>query len=559
MLPRKTWPIPDAPARREHPIRACRPIRVRWIPATPQFLMAQVPEAVQVLASRPLDRTSVPMREAAATTGRTIATAMTAAGMTVIATTAIVAVIATASASTTTDATIATVTATVTAMTAATTAGETAIATSATIAAAPSDVSRLAAILALTGFALLGSARASAASAEALTLFAEATAAFEAGDFSRARALFDQALEAGLEGPAIHFNIGAAAFRAGDLPRAERAFREVARSPSMAALAHYNLGLVALDRRDEREAREWFERTLHQQNPSHDRLMSLAARRLEELPQARRTGAWSYYARGGAGYDDNIALRSDSVESSASGDEDSYAELTVSGNYAFGAWRLDAGAGMIEYTELDDFSQTSLHLGGARSFRLDDWSFELATHASQLSFGGEVFERNVTAGALATRWFYGGSRLRARLRAASVDGNGLFSGVAGDRTELGLYYDKAWRSWYFGAHTRAERNDSEDLIFASSWIQLGAEARYTLSPMWGFAMSAAVRRTTRPALSAATPERNDNRLALLASVTRTLWKHAQLLVRYEHESNDSPVAGYDYDRNRATASVEFWY
>jgi hypothetical protein len=30
-------------------------------------------------------------------------------------------------------------------------------------------------------------------------------------------------------------------------------------------------------------------------------------------------------------------------------------------------------------------------------------------------------------------------------------------------------------------------------------------------------------------------------------------------VRYEHERNDSPVAGFDYDRNRVSASVEFWY
>jgi hypothetical protein len=43
------------------------------------------------------------------------------------------------------------------------------------------------------------------------------------------------------------------------------------------------------------------------------------------------------------------------------------------------------------------------------------------------------------------------------------------------------------------------------------------------------------------------------------SATRTLWKQAQLLARYEHESNDSPVAGYNYDRSRILASIEFWY
>jgi TolA-binding protein len=420
------------------------------------------------------------------------------------------------------------------------------------------DVPRLATLLAVVGFALLGSERSRAESAEALMHYTEASAAFEAEDFSKARALFEQSLEAGMTGPAVHYNIGAAAYRAGDLPRAERAFREVARTPSMAALAQYNLGVVALDRRDEREARDWFERVIQHHSGSH-RLMALAERRLAELPQPRAAGHWSYYARGGVGHDDNVALRSDSIESSATGDSDSFGDFTVSGNYSFGAWRLDAGAGMLKYRNLDEFDQTSFHLGAARGFRLHNWYFELAAHGTQLSFGGEVFEQSTAAGMLATRRFYGGSRLRARLRAASVDGKGMFSGLTGDRTELGLYYDRVWRSWYFGAHTRGELNQSEDPIFATRWIQLGAEARYSFSPFWGLNVGAAVRRTTRPARSETLEGWDDNRLSLQAGVTRALWKQAQLFVRYEHERNDSPVAGFDYDRNRASASVEFWY
>jgi tetratricopeptide (TPR) repeat protein len=427
----------------------------------------------------------------------------------------------------------------------------------ATIDAIAADVSRLT-ILAFIGFALSAGSRSWADDAQALAHFTEASAAFEAEEFSKARALFEQALAAGMEGPAVHYNIGASAYRAGDLPRAERAFREVARTPSMAALAHYNLGLVALDRRDEREARDWFERAI-KQDPMDQRLMALASRRLAELPQARAAGVWSYYARGGAGYDDNVALRSDSIDSSATGDTDSYGELTAAANYSFGAWRLDAGAGMLEYRRLDDFSQTSLHLGAARGFRLDNWYFELAAQGSQLSFGGEVFERNTAAGVLATRSLFDGGRLRARLRVTTVDGKGLFTGLTGDRTEFGLYFDRPWQAWYFGAHTRGELNDSEDSIFATRWIQLGAEARYALSPFWGFNVGAALRRTTRPAQSETLDGWEDDRVSLQLGATRALWKQAQLFVRYEHERNDSPVAGFDYDRNRVSASVEFWY
>jgi tetratricopeptide (TPR) repeat protein len=418
------------------------------------------------------------------------------------------------------------------------------------------DVSRIAATLIFIALAFTGGNTA-AAGDDATALFSEAKVAFDAQDFSRARALFERALAAGMDGPAVHYNIGAAAFRAGDLPRAERAFREVARTPSMTALAHYNLGLVALDRRDEREARDWFQRTL---NPGTDsRLMALAARRLEDLPESRSAGAWSFYARGGAGHDDNIALRSDSVAESATGAEDSFGELTFAGIYTLGDWRLDGGGNLLEYAQLDDFSQSSFYLGAARGFRLDRWYFELGAYGSRLSFGGDVFEQSTTAGLLATRMFAGGSRLRAQLRAGAVDGQGEFTGLTGDRTELGLFFDKSWRAWNFAAHTRAERNDSEDAIFATRWLQLGAEARYTMSPIWGFTLNAALRRTTRPALSETVPGWQDQRLALQAGATRTLWKQAQVFLRYEHERNSSPVAGFDYDRNRVSAALEYWY
>jgi predicted porin len=214
---------------------------------------------------------------------------------------------------------------------------------------------------------------------------------------------------------------------------------------------------------------------------------------------------------------------------------------------------------MLRYRDLDEFSQTSLYLGGARGFRLDNWYFELGAYGSELTFGSDVFERNVAAGALVTRVFYGGSRLRAQLRATSVEGHGQFTGLTGDRTEFGLYYDKAWRSWYFGAHTRGEFNESEDPIYETRWVQLGAEARYALSPLWGFSVNAALRRTRRPAQSGTLEGWDDNRTAVQIGATRALWRQTQLYVRYEHERNQSPVAGFDYDRNRVCASVEFWY
>ena len=410
-------------------------------------------------------------------------------------------------------------------------------------------------ITVFAGFAVAGTAHGST-NAEATARFAEARAAFDAEDFSRARALFEQALAAGMEGPAIHYDIGAASYLGGDLPRAESEFREVARTPDMAALAHYNLGLVALERRDAREARDWFERVV-QESPDQ-RLTTLASQRLVELPERRAPGAWYFYTRGGLGYDDNVALRSSSVESTASGASDSYGELIFAGSYSFGAWRIDTGAAALQYLKLHEFSQSALSLGVARGFRLENWYFELGAFASQLTLGGDVFERNMGAGLQAVRAFFGGSRLRAEIREASVQGESDFTGLTGRRSEFGLYLDKGWRAWNFGAHARAEIDDAEDAIFASRWIQVGAETRYAWSPLWGVMAAAALRRISHPAQSDTLDGWNDNRATLQLGLTRTLWRQAQLFLRYEHESNQSPVAGYDYDRNWIAASIETW-
>ena len=121
-----------------------------------------------------------------------------------------------------------------------------------------------------------------------------------------------------------------------------------------------------------------------------------------------------------------------------------------------------------------------------------------------------------------------------------------------------MYFDQRWRAWSVGAHVRAEMDDSEDPIFGSRWLQLGADTGYELSPLWTVAVSAALRRTRHDAQSETLGSWDDNRATLLAGFTRTLWRRTQLFIRYEHERNDSPVAGYDYTRNWVAASLETW-
>ncbi|HET9474134.1 MAG TPA: tetratricopeptide repeat protein [Steroidobacteraceae bacterium] len=403
--------------------------------------------------------------------------------------------------------------------------------------------------------ALLSGARAHAATADAQARFTEARTAFDAENYSQALALFEQALVLGMEGPAIHYNIGVAAYRSGDFARAERAFREVARTPAMAALAHYNLGLVALKRGDTRAARDEFARAA---SVDDERLAALATRRLEELPPEPPPADWSLYARAGAGYDDNVALRSESIEGSASGEDDAFGELLASASVAFGKdWHVDAAAALLDYMELDEFDQGVVSLGARRGFALDAWYLETGGYGTQMTLGHDVFERSAAVGLRASRTLGGGS-LQAQFRASAVDGEGDFSGLSGARAELGAHYDWRWQSWSFGAHTRAELNDSEDDAFASRWVELGGLAQWSMSPRWTFSASGTLRRTRHPAQEVSPESWEDRRTTIRLGAVWKPWQQAQVFVRYEHERNTSPVESYDYERNWVAASVEYW-
>ena len=114
------------------------------------------------------------------------------------------------------------------------------------------------------------------------------------------------------------------------------------------------------------------------------------------------------------------------------------------------------------------------------------------------------------------------------------------------------------QSWRFAAQARAELNNSEDEVFASRWLEIGADARWAVSPQWTFVAGATLRQTRHPAQSTTQDAWDDDRTAFRLEATRLLWEHVQLFVRYEHENNQSPIAENDYDRDWVAASIEFW-
>jgi tetratricopeptide (TPR) repeat protein len=155
------------------------------------------------------------------------------------------------------------------------------------------------------------SAPAGSAPADAESAFAQGAELFRAEDYAAAIQYFRQARDAGLPGPAVHYNIGVCAYRLGEYAEASAAFEAVTTYYEMAPLAYYNLGLVELERGRSGAAQQWFQRA--RVTTDDPQLQAMADRMLRPASGASLPSRWYGILLAEAGYDDNVRLLNDDV------------------------------------------------------------------------------------------------------------------------------------------------------------------------------------------------------------------------------------------------------
>ncbi|MEM6512285.1 MAG: tetratricopeptide repeat protein [Pseudomonadota bacterium] len=133
---------------------------------------------------------------------------------------------------------------------------------------------------------------------------------------------YQQALDAGLGTPRLHYNMGVTHYRAGQYRRARASLEKAAQSPQLAPLAHYNLGLNAWRAGNNDDAMRFLRRARTQnQNNQVARLARRAMARLETVeeveeavseraprrpPPERRSTKFDIRAKVGFGNNDNV-------------------------------------------------------------------------------------------------------------------------------------------------------------------------------------------------------------------------------------------------------------
>ena len=122
---------------------------------------------------------------------------------------------------------------------------------------------------------------------------ATATDAFEDGNrlfrddlYWAALLRYEQAREAGMNTPLLHYNSGIAHYRAKQHIRARQSFTNALQSPGLRIVAQYNLGLNAYAAGDVNEALKWFRLARAQdENIQISRLARIAISRLQQERQ----------------------------------------------------------------------------------------------------------------------------------------------------------------------------------------------------------------------------------------------------------------------------------
>jgi hypothetical protein len=400
---------------------------------------------------------------------------------------------------------------------------------------------------------MLGLPAAAGAAEDARAQFAAGVAAAAEGDHAAALAAFLAARDAGLQGPAVHYNIGVSAWAVGDLDRAESAFRETARHAAMAPLAHYNLGLVSRRRGDLGAARHWF--TLALQEAGDDpALRQLAADALAALPVPAPAPDWTaaraaaFFLSIGAGHDDNVALLADGDLLGVSELASPYAELQAAVAAPLPAQlSLQAGVFLVDYTDLSELSQRGAQVELLYGPRIGPWRIELGGGYSLNQIDGERFEdqRSLLAGA--TRSLGADWQLRLRLRYADIDGREPYAGLTGDRVDAAMRLRRNLGPHRLQAEYRFETNDRASDELSPDRHRIDLEWRQDLARQLRATLALGWRHSRYRTAGFSWTERRTIVGAGLGGPIHGPWEWA---LRYDWTDNSASLAEFEYDRNR---------
>jgi tetratricopeptide (TPR) repeat protein len=395
------------------------------------------------------------------------------------------------------------------------------------------------------------------AAADASVDFEAGKKAFGEGDYALAVEYFEQARDAGLAGPAVHYNIAVACYEMGRYRMARESFALIARQfPEMRGLAEYNLGLVA-ERLDENSTAEQHFRRAWDLSEGDQNLRYLAAQRLQDYVETEESRpAWNGAVGVRAGFDDNVALRDDLALPVGTTTESPMADLfaNVSGPWRDGdGVRFEGSAYLARYADAGEFDQGELLAAAFYDWRLRDWRLRAGVHASTSTLGGDAFDRKFGVNARALYFLGERSTVEGRYTYDDIsDADAMFAGIAGERHQLDLRYSYYYENHRLHLRYWLEENDRLDPGVSPERDRIDVLYRY--QPQIGLGFEAGIEQRSSDYGDLETPRKEDL-TTLRAALTWELPAAWLVLLELRSARNESNDPDFDYDRNQVTVGV----
>lgn len=381
--------------------------------------------------------------------------------------------------------------------------------------------------------------------------------AFQQGEYASALASFEAARDAGMDGPAVHYNIAVSQFKLGQYAHAAQTFALLGRRfPAMRGLAEYNLGLVSRRLGNNADAQRHFLRA-YDLSPDDPKIRILASRQLREFEaDIESASRWRGAIGIRAGFDDNVTLRDEAGLPAGTTTESPLTELFA---VAQGPWtgrngiRFDGSLYAIRYFDADDFDQADIRGAVFYDWRAEGWRFQAGVHASAGTLGGDAFDRKAGVHGRIIRYLGQAGVIDMRYIYDDVsDADSLFAGIEGSRQQLDLRYRKYWDSHRVQFRYWRETNDREDPAVSPDRDRLGLDYGFRPATGWGYEAGIDFRNSDYDDLATA---REEDLVTLWGTLTYSFTRGWSALLEYRVADNDSTDESFSYDRTQVTLGL----
>ncbi|MFU8816870.1 MAG: hypothetical protein ACNA7W_16100 [Pseudomonadales bacterium] len=407
--------------------------------------------------------------------------------------------------------------------------------------------------------------------------YAAGLAAARAGALEDAAAHFAAAQRAGMNTPALTYNIGVVSFKQNRLEDAAAAFQALTSDDHWRALAHYNLGLTEERRGNLEVAQSHFRQARDMADQPKLRALAerkLLARQVEALPGFQAQPRWHGIASIGAGYDDNVLLADDQLLDTVSDEADQFGEILAAARRPLGGvgsgLTLDVSAYYRFHADLDDFDFGSLSAGLMWRQPVGDWFFSTGVTGAAQFVGGDSYA-NVASHRLQFERRSGALLWRARNDFSYLSGASEYDFITGWRNRAQLQVSNRLEAGQLRLGYEFEANDRDDLeageLFSSyspRRHRLYAGAGFDFGPRFGIDVQGAVARSDYQDSNRFLDgdgnlqeiARDQDVLSLQVRLDYRLTDRWRLWSEYQHTNSDSDLLRYDYVSNAYQLGLE---